>query len=144
MRNTCKIKFKPYSVQYIQKHLLATLHFTVYPPPYNNTTSTPNNRNPVNTEDVTVWVGIIAFFGGAALLVAVVFTLNFYLLAIGGVLFIIGIMIFTWPSGSRRPGARSSYGGGGGGHDYGPWMYGWGSHQAKKNMYRGHRYTRKK
>jgi hypothetical protein len=56
------------------------------------------------------------FFGGAALLFAVVFTLSFYLLAIGGIMFTIGIIIFSFGSGSRRHSHGGGGRGGGGGY----------------------------
>ncbi len=72
------------------------------------------------------------FVVGVILLIVTVFTLNFYVLALGGVLFLIGVAGLSW--------------GGRGSHDNtsGFFWYTYGSHNAKKNMWRGHKYSRKR
>jgi hypothetical protein len=95
--------------------------------------SSSSYRKPVlSSSDAGAAILIGCFVVGVILLIVTVFTLNFYVLALGGILFLIGVAGLSW--GSRGTHDNTS----------GLFWYTYGSHNAKKNMYRGHRYSKRK
>src|SRR5829696_436629 len=53
---------------------------------------------------------IIMFVGSIALMIAVVFTLNLYMLAIGGIMFVISIIGLSWGQPPHNHGGYGGYG----------------------------------
>lgn len=81
---------------------------------------------------------VFMFIISILLMIAVVFTLNKWLLLIGGIMFLASILGLTWGQPTRRGHHGHSYG------SNGYWQYRYGSGQAKRNMYRGYRYSKKR
>jgi hypothetical protein len=85
---------------------------------------------------------------GIILLFITIFTLNLWAMIFGFILFAIGIGMWGYASGSRRSSSsssssnRSPYDANGNWHDV--YMERWGSANAKRNMWRGHRYSSRK
>ena len=104
------------------------------PPPSPSSSSSSGGGGSSSGGDKGGIILVFMFVGSVALMIAVVFTLNMYLLAIGGIMFLISIVGLSWGQPSRHQ--RGRYGG------YGTYTYG--SYNAKRNMYRGHRYSKKR
>lgn len=109
--------------------------------PYDyTTTSTGGPAAKKSRGDVKAWVWILTFFPGIILVFVTVFTLNKYAMVFGFIFFGTGVGLMSWEQGSHA----AKHGHGGYNNSSSFYANRWGSANAKRNMWRGHRYSKRK
>lgn len=116
------------------------------PQPYNYlpTTSTGGPTTKISREDVKAWVWALTFFPGLILVFVTIFTLNIYAMIPGFILFAVCVGIMSWEQGShavKHQNNRHTNASTGWSDVY---MNRCGSYNAKRNMWRGYRYSKRK
>jgi hypothetical protein len=116
------------------------------PPSSAASASPPPPRRHSSGSDIKAGIWIVCFIGGFALIIVASITVNLYAGIFGLIMFGIGVGALSWAQGVQE----AKYAGGrGGGHGSNNQWNGYyttrrGSANAKRNMRRGYRYSKKK
>ena len=112
-------------------------------PPWQQTSSSPSSSG---SGDIKAGILLVCFIGGFILIIVASVTANLYAGIFGLIMFGIGVGALFWAQGVQE--AKYASGRHGSGHgSYNQWndyyMTRWGSAKAKRNMWRGHKYSKK-
>jgi hypothetical protein len=127
-------------VEEMDKQMIKEWERKANPSSSSSSSSKPPRRSSSSSSgNAKSWLWIICFFGGFILVIHTIVTLNIYSMIFGFILFAIGVGWISWLQGSHE--AKHGHHGNGSGGFY---ANRWGSYNAKRNMWRGHWYSRRR